>query len=113
MRRVHLDFIQPDIGRLVVLVKHRNPQSARWNLHHAGEELPGISNGLALEVITKTEITQHFKKGMVTCGIPDVFEVIVLATGTYAALTAGGPFIGALFLAQEYILERHHAGVHE
>ena len=46
-------------------------------------------------------------------GITDVLQVIVLATGAYTTLAAGGPLVVALLLAKENILELHHAGIHK
>ena len=46
-----------------------------------------------------------------TCGVTHVLKVIVFATGTHTALTAGGALVAAFFLAQENILELHHAGI--
>ena len=63
----------------------------------------------SLEVIAEAEVAQHFKKGVVTCGVTDVFQVVVLAAGTHAALRAGGAGIAALVAPCEYILELHHA----
>ncbi|MNC97211.1 hypothetical protein D3C83_148000 [compost metagenome] len=46
-------------------------------------------------------------------GIADVLEVVVLAPRAQRALRRGGALVGALVLAEEHVLELHHAGVHE
>ena len=43
-------------------------------------KLPSKLDRLALEVIAKAEIAQHFEEGVVTRGVPHILEVIVLAT---------------------------------
>src|SRR5690606_32401691 len=78
-----------------------------------GEQSPGMVNCLALEIIAKTEVAEHFKKRVVTRRIADVFQIVVLAPDTQTALRGSRPRVGALVLAGEYILELHHAGVGE
>ena len=48
-----------------------------------------------------------------TGGVADVFQVVVLATGAHAFLAADRAGIGALFLAQEAVLELVHPRVGE
>src|SRR3546814_5686480 len=70
-----------------------------------GQEGPGKSDGVALEIITEAEVTQHFEEGVVTSGIADVFQVVVLAAGAHALLAADRTGVGTFFLAQEAVLE--------
>ena len=53
-------------------------------------ELPSPGNGFFLEVVTKTEIAQHFEKGVMPRGIADIVEVIVLAASPHALLRRCG-----------------------
>ncbi|MCY1505640.1 hypothetical protein D9M68_398600 [compost metagenome] len=46
-------------------------------------------------------------------GVADVFQVVVLAAGAHAFLAGGGAGVGALFQAEEAVLELVHAGVGE
>jgi hypothetical protein len=46
-------------------------------------------------------------------GHAHVLEVVVLAADADALLAGGRPLVGALVLAGEDVLERHHAGVDE
>ena len=46
-------------------------------------------------------------------GVADVLEVVVFAAGAHAALAGGGAHVVALLLAEEAVLELHHAGVGE
>ena len=78
-----------------------------------GKELPGIMDGLFLEIVTETEIAQHLEKSVVAGGVSHVFQVVVFAPGAHAALGGYGARAGALLKAQEYLLELHHAGVGE
>jgi len=50
---------------------------------------------------------------VVTGGITDVFQVVVLAAGAHAFLAGDGAGVRALFLAQEAVLELVHPRVSE
>jgi len=49
----------------------------------------------------------------VSCGVADVFQVVVFAAGAHTALTTGGTLIVALITAQKHIFELHHASVNK
>ena len=66
---------------------------------------------MALEIITKAEIAQHFKKSMMPRSVANVFQIVVLPPRTHAALRARRPGIGTLVMAEKHVLELHHAGV--
>jgi hypothetical protein len=55
-----------------------------------GQQLPGVVDGVALEVVAEAEVTQHLEEGVVARGVADVFQVVVLAAGAHAALHGGG-----------------------
>ena len=111
--RRHTDFVQPNVGCFVVLVIHRDPQFFCGNFHLNREEFPRVLNRVALEIIAETEIAQHLEKSMMARGITDVFQIVMLAAGTHAALRTGGAHIGPGFTAKERFFELHHAGVGE
>ena len=85
-RGVDADFVEPDGSRFVVVFVHGNPQPLGRQAESAGQEFPGKADGLALEVLAETEITEHLEKGVVPRGIADVVEVVVLAARAHAAL---------------------------
>src|SRR5690606_34877499 len=84
----HAHLFVPDVVGFVVFGVHRYHQlfSRQVQPLRRREEFPGKLNGVFFEVITKAEVAQHFKEGVVTRGITDVFQVIVLTTGTHTAL---------------------------
>src|SRR5690554_1060701 len=94
-------------------MEHRDPETLRCQLQFLGEKGPGKMNSFTLEVISKTEVTQHFEKGVVPGGIAHIFQVIMLTARSHTALRGGGPTIGTLVLPQENILELHHTGIGE
>ncbi len=109
----HAHFPRPDVEGLVVLGIDGDPQPVLLQLEDFGQQLPGVGDGVALEVIPEAEVAQHLEEGVVACGITDVLEVIVLATGTHAFLRGGGAGVGPLVEAKEDVLELVHPGVGE
>ena len=61
-----------------------------------GEQLPGVGDGVALEVVAEGEVAEHLEEGVVAAGEADVFEVVVLAAGADALLRGGGAGVVAL-----------------
>ena len=112
-RRVNTYFVQPDVSRFVVFRINGNPQAICWQLDDFGQKFPGKLNGFAFEIITKTEVTQHLEKGVVTGSVANIFQIIVFATGTYTALRTDGAFITACVLPGKDFLELHHACIGE
>ena len=109
----HLDFVCPDGVGLVVGLVDSDPQLVLGQFVHRGEQIPGVVDRVALEIVAEGKIAEHLEEGVVARGIADVFQVVVLAAGAHAALRRGGARIRAWFLAQEHILELHHARIGE
>ena len=109
----HADFFGPNVVGLVIAGVDGNPEFFLGQLQHAGEEGPGEVDRVLLEIIAKAEVAEHFEKSVVTGGVADVFQVVVLATGADAFLAADGAGVRALFLAQEAVLELVHPRVGE
>ena len=95
------NFLRPDIIGFVIAGVDGDPELVFRQVQPlcAGEKLPRIVDGVTLEVVAKAEVTQHFKEGVVTCGITDVFQIVVLAASTHALLASGGTGVGAFFKA--------------
>ena len=89
------DLFCPDLGGFVIVLVDGDPEFVFGQLQGLCQKVPGIANGVLLEVIAKAEVTQHFKKGVVTGGVTDIFQVVVLATGAHTALGAGGTGVAA------------------
>ncbi len=107
------DGLGPQLIGLVVGLVDRGPELLRRQSVHLGEQLPRELDRVLLEVVAEAEVAQHLEEGVVARGVADVFQVVVLAPGAQAALRGGGAHVGALLLAGEYVLELHHARVHE
>ncbi len=109
------DVLVPDLVGLIVGVIDGDHQALRVDAQPllGGDELPGEADRVALEVIAEGEVAQHLEEGVMAGGVADVLEVVVLAAGAHAALAGGGAHVVALLLAQEHVLELHHAGVGE
>jgi hypothetical protein len=109
----HADFLGPDVVGLVVLGIHGDGELVLGQLEDAGEQLPGVVDRVALEVVAEAEVAQHLEEGVVAGGVADVLEVVVLAAGAHAFLRGGGAGVGALVEAEEDVLELVHACVGE
>ncbi|OPZ06361.1 MAG: hypothetical protein BWZ09_00430 [Alphaproteobacteria bacterium ADurb.BinA305] len=111
--RRHADLLGPDVVGLVVLGVHRDPELVLGQLEDLGQQLPGVGDGVALEVVAEAEVAEHLEEGVVARGVADVLEVVVLAAGAHALLRGGGAGVGTLVEAEEHVLELVHAGVGE
>ena len=109
----YADLIFPDIVGFIIFVIHRHGQLFCRQFVDGCQQFPCVADCLFFEVITEREVTQHFEEGMVTCGIADVFQIVVLTARTHTALRCGGTCVRALILTKEYIFELHHTGVGE
>ena len=105
----------PERPRLVVLVKDAHAEMLGRNLQFLRDELPGERDRIALEIIAEGEIAEHLEERIVAIGVPDLFEVVVLAARANALLARGGApiSVGRFLVAEEDALELHHAGVGE
>ena len=107
------DLVDPDARRFVVVTEDRHPEAVRIELQGAGDEGPGEMDGVALEVVAEGEVPQHLEEGVVARGIADVLEIVVLSAGAHAALRGRRARVVAQVLAEEDVLELHHASVGE
>ena len=105
---IKADFINPDIFCFVVVNMYGNPQLFRRKFQHLGQKLPGVMNRLSFEVVTKTEVPQHFKESVVPRGVANVIQVVMLATRSYTSLTTCCPCIATSFTECQGFLELHH-----
>ena len=62
----------------------------------------------ALEIITKTKITQHLKKSMMACRVADIIEIVMLASRPNTPLRGDRPVIRSFIMTEKYIFELHH-----
>ena len=68
---------------------------------------------LFLEIIAEREIAEHLEEGVVSCGVADIVEIVVLAACADAFLRTCGTRRRRRFKAGEGVLERHHARIYE
>ena len=111
--RVDANLVGPEIEGLVIRLEDRHPQPRLRQAERARQEVPGEADSIALEVVAEAEIAQHLEERVVSGGVADVFEVVVLAARANAALAGGSADVIALFLAEEKVLELDHAGIGE
>lgn len=76
-----------------------------------GQQIPCVSDRFFFEVVTKTEVSQHFEKRVMARGVSNVIEVIMFTTCTNALLAGNCAVIIAALKSGKNILELHHARV--
>ena len=112
-RSVDVGHLRPQRRRLVVGRVHRRPERGLRELPDAGQELPRPRDRLALVIVAERPVTEHLEEGVVVRVAPHLLEVVVLAADAEALLRVGGTRVGPPLLAEEHLLELHHAGVDE
>ncbi len=106
---IHRDDRGPDVGRLVIGLEHREPETLRVHAQPLGRELVRPRDCLFLEVVAEAEVPQHLEEGEVTKGGADDVDV----DGPHHLLDRGGPGEWRLLLAEEVGLEGDHPGIGE
>jgi hypothetical protein len=109
----HADLLPPEIVGLVILVIHRHPQAFRRQLVLLGQQIPGIADRIALEVVAEGEVAEHLEEGVMARRVADVLEVVVLAARAQTPLCGRRALVGPCFPAEKHVLELHHARVGE
>src|SRR5690606_10254212 len=94
----------PQVEGLVVVDIDGGHQPVCGDAEGLGDQVPGTLDGVFLEIVAGGEIPHHFKAGVVTGGVADVVQIVVLAAGANAFLGADGALVGAGFLAGEDVL---------
>ena len=110
--RRHADLL-PELERLVVFAKHRDPEPVLGQTDRPGQVIPSVEDRIGLEVVAEGKIAEHFKEGMVPSRVADVFQIVMLAAGPHALLHRDGPLVWTLLFTQKHPLELVHAGVGE
>ena len=67
-----------------VALVHGRPEPLGVEPHLLGDELPGVVDGLVLEVVAEREVAEHLEERAVPVGAADVLEVGVLAARAQA-----------------------------
>ena len=97
--------IVPDIKSFIILSVDGDVQLIRRQAKLLGQELPAPGDNLFFKVITKGEVAQHFKIGMVARSAANVFNI----TGTHAFLAGGDTSSRRFHFAGEKRLKGCHA----
>ena len=69
------DLLVPDVVRLVIAGVDGDPELVLGQVQpfFRGQEGPGVGDGIALEIITEAEVTEHLEEGVMPRGVADVF----------------------------------------
>ncbi|CDC63211.1 uncharacterized protein BN660_01846 [Clostridium sp. CAG:448] len=101
------DLFGPDSERLFVILVDRGPEFVRRNLQRFGQKFPCPRDCLLFEIIPKRKISEHFKKGSVTCGVADAIQV----RRADALLAGGNTTARRLLFAGKILFHGCHARI--
>src|SRR3989338_6473899 len=87
MFRYH-DLLPPNLIRFVITFVYTYEDAVLRQFQALCDEFPSPLDGLLFEVVSKGEVSEHFKKRMVVWGFPHLIKV----AGSKAFLGRGGPF---------------------
>lgn len=79
----------------------------------ACQQGPGVFDRLLLEIVAKGEVAEHLEKGVVTRGITDIVEIVVLAARTHTFLRRCSARSWRRLKAGKGVFERYHPGIDE
>ena len=79
-------------------MEYRHPEFFSRNAQALCEQFPSKKDGITLEIITKTKVTQHFKESVMTSGIADIIQVIMFTACANAALYTHRTIVSTLIL---------------
>src|SRR3990172_2290999 len=103
----------PNFEGFVIVAINGNPELVSVDFVLLGHKVPCEWDGLRLEIVSKGEISKHFKERVMPGCLANIFQIVVFATGADTFLRAGGTHIVPLFISQKNFLELIHAGVGE
>ena len=105
--RRNSDFFIPDLPRFVILFINRRIQAIWIKTYHFCQKFPCPMDGLSFEIISKREITEHFKKRTMSCSFTYIFNI----TCTNTFLTSSHTFFRWNYLTCKIWLQRCHTGI--
>ena len=104
MRRIKAWLLLPNFLSFLIIWINGSPELILWKFQNLSQELPCPRNSLLFEVITKGEISQHLKIGLMTSSTANILNV----TCTYAALACSDTGTRRLYLAGKICLKWRH-----
>ena len=87
------DLVAPDLRRRPRRPCTSSPPGARRDPQVAGQEIPGVVDRLALEVVAEAPVAEHLEERVVAGGPADLLEVVVLAGDAQDALVVDRPLV--------------------
>ena len=111
----------PETGCLVVALdafggaafENGGVEVGRVKVKHINEIFPCPVDGLFFEVVAERPVAEHFEHGVVIGVVADLFQVVMLATGTEAFLRVGYAAILWYGIAEDDVFELVHARIGE
>ncbi|MNG70408.1 hypothetical protein D3C79_287930 [compost metagenome] len=84
----HANLFLPDVEGFVIglIDGHPQPFFRQVKPVFTGQQFPRVADGIVFEIVAEAEVAQHFKERMVTRGITDVLQIVMLTARTHATL---------------------------
>ena len=89
--RRQADLIAPDRPGDLVIGVGRRRQAVLGDAQVASQEVPGVVDRLALEIVAEAPVPEHLEERVVAGRPPDLLEVVVLAGHPQDPLVVDGP----------------------
>ena len=89
----YTDFFVPDLFGFVIIFVYRDIQSFLWKLQHLRNILPRPGNSLVFKIISKGEITQHFKICTMPCCLTDILDIACSDTFLAGSHSCSGRYL--------------------
>ena len=105
--RSNSDFFIPDLKCFIIILVNGRIQPVLRQSDYLCQELPGPCNRFVLKVITKGEVSEHFKECTMTGGLSDILDV----AGPDTFLAGGHPSSRRNLLSCKIRLQRCHTRI--
>jgi len=111
MRGINIRFLLPELKSFAIGFIDGSIELIFRNFPDLGQQFPSPGNCLFFVVITKTPVTEHFKKGVMIAIFTNFFQVIMFSPGTNTFLAINHASIGYFLLSQEDTFELIHSRI--
>jgi hypothetical protein len=105
------DNLSPEVEGFVIVEIDRDPHLILGQTPLMDQKIPSHLDGPFFEIISKGEVSQHLKEGMVSGRLPHILQIVVFSSSSNALLGGNGPFVIASLFGQKDTLELNHSSV--
>ena len=104
-------YLFPQQRSLLICMINSYKKSFFRNIKFFCNQFPCKWYCVRLKVIPKAEVTQHFKKSMMTSSVANIIKIIMFTTCSNTFLRGYSAFIISCFYPSKQIFKLHHARI--